>query len=427
MCKHKTAAAPAAAFVNSLKGSFMASLMLAAGVVQAAELPEGSVVSKANIDKVKDDTFMGQKIADLLAERMDWELRNTNRKFTLTKAPEPKVAPKWTEASQKYSSAVRYNAITREVSGYQAGLPFPAINEGDSSAGEKIMWNYYFGATNYPGDLRCDVWFPTVSSKGFEASQFWLFDRIRNRGRLFGESSTLDESDWLTKTIFVGVAPQDIKGTGTFTIRYDAPAKLEDQWVYVKSARRTRRLTGNAWMDPVGSFDFLNDDIYIYNARPSQYKQNKLIGKRWILAATNFNPQRNAAKAGTAEEWAYMDMKEAPYWNVNIPMTPREVYIVEATPPAEHPYSKKVMYVDSKVFNIYRGEFYDKKGEFWRLGEFFFTSKVGKTTGVNYTNSDAGVYIDFKARHATHFVAPCTHDNGAKPARYSAEGLETFQ
>ena len=32
------------------------------------------------------------------------------------------------------------------------------------------------------------------------------------------------------------------------------------------------------------------------------------------------------------------DSKEAPYWNVVAPMTPREVWVVEGVPPTEHPW-----------------------------------------------------------------------------------------
>ena len=64
----------------------------------------------------------------------------------------------------------------------------------------------------------------------------------------------------LSKTLFFVTAPYDMKGVGIFTVRYDLP-KLEDTWVYVKSVRRTRRLSGGAWMDPVDGLDMLNDEI----------------------------------------------------------------------------------------------------------------------------------------------------------------------
>ncbi|TCG02385.1 hypothetical protein BZM26_00615 [Paraburkholderia strydomiana] len=392
----------------------------------AAELPAGTVISKANLDQIKNDTFEGHTIESLLTDRMVWEIRNSNVKIPLAKA-DASVDPNWKEATQKYSSSVQYDPKTRAVTGYKAGVPFPTISESDADAGEKVMWDYYYGSPTYPRDFYAHVAFVTFNSGGFEASQDWVFDRLRNRGRL-GNAPTLDNDDWITKTIFVATSPQDIKGTGTFTTRYDVNGKLEDQFVYIKSARRVRRLSGNAWMDPVGGFDFLDDDIYVYNARPSQYVSNKLIGKRWILAGLDTKVQHDSSKSGTAGEWPNIDSKEAPYWNVVTPMTPREVYVIEATPPAEHPYGKKVVYVDSKLFIAYRGEVYDKKGEPWRTFMQSAGQVVGKKSGIKYMSPAIGTFVDYKAHHATDFfVVDPVFDRDRSGSDYAPNALESYQ
>jgi hypothetical protein len=402
--------------------------LVASGAAVAGELPAGTVVSKANLDQVKNDTFMGHTISSLLTDRMEWEIRNANRKMVLANSPEPAVDPKWSEATQKYSSDVKYDPKTREITGYKAGLPFPAISASDPDAGEKIMWNFYYGSPEYPRDFYSDDAVVTFNSSGYESSQSWVFDRIRNRGRLGEKSTTVDGTDWITKTIFVGVSPQDIKGTGTFTTRYDVPGKLQEQFVYIKSARRVRRLSGNNWMDPLAGFDLLNDDTYVYDARPSQYLHNRLIGKRWILAGTDVTVKRDASKAGTAGEWPIIDSKEAPYWNVVAPMTPREVWVVEGVPPAEHPYGKKVMYIDAKLYNIYRGEIYDKKGEPWRSIDYYFGPLTGKKSGIKYISPIVGSCVDFKARHATIFLTPdAVVDRDRSTSDYTPNALESFQ
>jgi hypothetical protein len=269
----------------------------------------------------------------------------------------------------------------------------------------------------------------TINNRGYEASQRYIFDRLFNKGRLGDSKPTLGDPQVLTKTMLVAVEPQDIKGTGTFTIRYDVnAAKLEDQFAYIKSARRIRRLTGNAWMDPVGGFDFLNDDIYVYNARPSQYRENKLIGKRWILAGVDYKFTRNASKSGTLEEWPILDSsRPAPFWTQKVTYSPREVWVVETTPPAEHPYSKKIVYVDTKVPAIYLGEAYDKKKELWRVIEFFYGWKTGEKTGIKYFTPWAGQFMDIKGKHITQFIGPGVADTGASGSRYTPEALESLQ
>ncbi|NPT53054.1 DUF1329 domain-containing protein [Paraburkholderia elongata] len=415
--------------VKSCFAALVATAFMGASVsALATELPAGTVISKANLDQIKNDTFMGHTISSLLTDRMVTEIRNFNRKIPLAARTELPNDPKWVEATQKYSGDVKYDAKTREITGYKAGLPFPTINESDPDAGEKIMWSYYYGSPSYPHDLFSDVAFMTFNSSGYESSQAWVFDRMRNRGRLGQSTTTADSGDWISKTIFVGVSPQDIKGTGTFTTRYDVPGKLEDQFVYIKSARRVRRLSGNAWMDPVAGFDFLDDDFYVYNARPSQYLHNKLIGKRWILAGADIKLDHDASKAGSPGEWPIIDSKEAPYWNAVTPMMPREVWVVECTPPGEHPYARKVVYVDTQLYAIYRGEIYDKKGEPWRSIDYYFGPLTGKKSGIKYVTPLVGTFVDFKARHATFFALPDpVADRDRTGSDYTPNALESYQ
>lgn len=410
--------------INAL---FVVLLILGKAAI-SAELPDGTVISKENLDGIVNDTFEGHTIASLLTEKMEWQIRNTGLKLPLSHSPEPVLDPKYIEATKADSGQVKYDPQAREVSGYVAGMPFPSIVESDPNAGEKIMWNVYYGAVSGK-DVDDGVYFVMVNSSGYESSQRWVFERIFNKGRLGESKSVLGDQDVLTKTIFVGVSPQDIKGTGTFTIRYDVPGRVEDQWAYIKSARRTRRLSGNAWMDPVGGLDLLQDDLYVYNARPSQYKQNKLIGKRWILASTDYKLSHDMSKAGTADEFPQLKDHEAPYWNVTEKWAPREVWVIEATPPEEHPYSKKIVYVDAKIPVIYQGEIYDKKGEYWRHIYFQFGQQIGVSSGIKYFVPLAGAFIDFKAKHATlDFVSPAITDKqDATYEHWSIDALERAQ
>jgi hypothetical protein len=402
------------------------SVGVAVGPIYAAELPDGTVLSKDNLDKVKGDTFEGHTIASLLTDKMEWQIRNTGLRLPLAHLPEPSLDPKYVEATKANAGKAKFDQSTREVSGYVSGMPFPDISESDPNAGEKVLWNVYYGSV-FGKEVYTDVYFVTINSSGYESGQKWLFQRIFNKNR-FGESKpVLGDEDVLTKTTFVGVDPQDVKGTGTFTIRYDAPGRVEDEWAYIKSARRTRRLSGNAWMDPIGGFDVLQDDLYVYNARPSQYKQNKLIGKRWILAPTDFKFAHDTSKAGSADEFPQLQ-KDAPYWNIVDKYAPREVWVVEGTPPSEHPYGKKVVYVDAKLPVIYQGEVYDKKGEYWRQINFYFGMEKGQSSGDKYFVPKAGNFIDFNAKHATLEFSPSIIDKqGVTYDQFSVEALDRAQ
>ncbi|MGN5478394.1 DUF1329 domain-containing protein [Cupriavidus basilensis] len=265
-----------------------------------------------------------------------------------------------------------------------------------------MIWNFYYASPE--GDVIDNkaTFLMVNGDKGLESTQDWLFIRYYMKGRISGDKPVVGDGSVLSKTLFVATAPEDIKGVGTFTVRYDSP-KLEDSWAYIKSARRTRRLSGGAWMDPVGGLDVLNDDIYVWNARPSWYPKVKLVGRRWILAISDAKLGYNASKKGTPEEWKTVDLGNAPHWNPVQTWQPREVWVIEGTPPTEHPYGKKVVYMDVNYPRIYMGEAYDKKGEFWKFINFHMAPSVGED-GTKYLSSVQGDIIDFKARHASIYL-----------------------
>ncbi|MGH8784984.1 MAG: DUF1329 domain-containing protein [Cupriavidus necator] len=397
-----------------------------APAASAAELAAGTVIDKANVDKLKSDTFEGHTIASLLTERVEWQIKNTGLKITLGPSKPVELDPRYIEATKKYSGQVKFDPATREASGWVAGIPFPNVAQTDPNAGDKLLWNFYYASPEGDNTNNKATFLLIGADKGLESTQDWLFMRYYFKGRLSGDKPVIDDGKLLTKTLFVATAPEDIRGIGTFTVRPDSPG-FEEQWAYLRSARRTRRLSGGAWMDPVGSLDFLNDEIYVWNARPSWYRELKLVGKRWILAISDAKLGYNPSKKGTPEEWATVDLKNPPYWNPLQTWQPREVWVIETKPPAEHPYSKKVVYMDVNYPKVYMGEAYDKKGEFWKFINFHMRPTTTED-GIKYVSSVQGEVIDFKARHASIFLfrGYKVNDKSVKADDMSISALETI-
>lgn len=399
-------------FWRSAIGLAISTVTMFSGCAMAKELPVGTEVSKANIDAVKDDTFEGHKISEMLPERVEWQIKNHNLKIKLRHSEALDLDPKYVDATKKYAKSVKYDQKTKEVTGWVAGMPFPSVDMADPDAGTKLIWNRYLAfpigdAVNYSkfAFLLID------GASGLERVQHWVMTRYSMKGRLNGDPVEGDGSV-LSNTLLYATYPQDIKGLGTFTARYDS-SKVEDQWAYIKSVRRIRRLSGGSWMDPVGGTDELNDDIENWNARPSWYSGFKLIGKRWILAVAHTTAGKGKttrgtwnnvpdAKNGTSEEFPYVDLKTAPYWNPIAQWEPKEVYVIEATPPSTHPYGKRVMYMDVSYPRIYMQEVYDKKGQFWKYLNFLTDPIIGKD-GYTASVSIQGHIIDFQRNHGTVF------------------------
>lgn len=372
--------------------------------VLAEELKPGTVIDANNLQKLKNDTFEGHKISDLIFERMQYLILNEGMQVKLRNSAEVPIDPRLKEASLKNANKIKYDSSTNMVSGWEVGAPFPKITEDDPYAAHKLIWNHHYGAPHPNWQSYPEFTFLLIDeNRGLERKQVWTWQRYFSKGRIGGPSVEGDGTV-LTKVMMFALYPRDIKGLGTYTLRYDNP-KMEESWAYLKAVRRVRRLPNGSWMDPLGGTDMLNDDQEIFNAHPTWYKGYKLIGKKYVLAvAHGQKPTSNPQAAGTPGEYPLVDLSKKPYWNSLDEYEPRLVWIVEATPPEEHPYSKKVLYIDAEHWDIYMCEAYDKKGEFWKWLQFNKQDKVADD-GAHYLISSMGHIIDYKKRHATIFVS----------------------
>jgi hypothetical protein len=371
----------------------------------AGELKPGTAINASNFDSLKNETFEGHTIASMVTDKMEIMIRKWGMVLKLKNSKEVPVDPRLIEATKKYAGQAKYDTKSRLVTGYKAGVPFPDVTQDDPNAGDKVMWNHHYGAPHGDVmDFRKFAYLLIDGNRGLERTQHWFFIRAFLKGKLASANPIEGDGSVISKTLLFCTYPADIKGLGTFAIRYD-DGRVEDNWAYIKTVRRTRRLSGGAWMDPIGGTDQLNDDIEIFNAFPTWYPKFKVLGKRWILAVANAAPLSwDESKKGTPAEWPMVDLKTAPYWNFTEGYEPREVWIVEGTTPKEHPYSKKIMYMDTKIHRAYYAEAYDRKGEFWKFMNFVLKPYKGDD-GSPAVVSAMGNTIDMQRRHATIFVS----------------------
>jgi hypothetical protein len=276
--------------------------------------------------------------------------------------------------------------------------------------------------------------------------QQWRFDRIHMIGRVAFDSHTLGDGSIFHKSLFFAVYPHDIKGLGTFTIRHVAP-QLDETWVYIRTVRRVRRLSGGAWVDVIGGTDEIADDTEIFNAHPSWYKDYKILGKMHMLVVANSQGHvPDVAKrrswypdAGSVQEqFPRMDLSVSPYWNPKDVWEIRPVYVLDTIPPEFHPYSHKIAVFDAENWRPYLAETFDKKGDFWKhivfaSGAYYSQDGyIDPATGKPpiYMFSAWGVYSDYQRRHATSFNIPpepqgCVINNPTMtPDHYSLAVLE---
>jgi len=377
-------------------------LMMVFGASAAwGELKAGTVINADNIDEMKPQEFEGKTIASMLPEKIEWWIRNHGLNITLRHSEPYPVNPRWIEATNKYWKDVKFDPKTRIVTGYKAGMALPNITDDDPYKACKMMWNVYLNAgypradTNYCPFFK----FKMIDGKrGLEKDMTWYWIKVSMEGRLGGGPSVIGQNVAF-KEILEAIEPYDIQGIGTFRIRYK-DGRMDDTWAYIRSVRRTRRLSGGAWMDPIGGTDELNDEVSIFSAFPAWYPKYIYLGKRYVLAIAHSKYRAWPAK----DSFPTIDMINPPYFNPVNTWEPREVYVVEAIMPKEHPYSRRIYYIDAEAWILHYSESYDKKGEFSKI--MVLQNRVSRCLDSPTSASiqeEAGFTIDFKRMHATVF------------------------
>ena len=366
----------------------------------------GDKITAQNLDDMLGRNFQGHKLSDVMIERVVWQIREHNLEVTLGKSHPFEIDPHYAALNERNRTAVTYDAKTRRPVGWIGGVPFPDIDPADPHVGWKVAWNQAYGRSH--GDSlhrRRFVWILIDGQQGVERVQHWNFRRIWMAGR-YGASSDhhlLGDGTILYKEIFSAMAPQDPKGVGTFNIRYNTGA-YDDTWAYIRDLRRVRRLSGGNWMDPLGSTDYLNDDFDVLGAFPTWYEDFRLIGRQMLVidakSTGHVHWEENAQSLD--ETFPTLELGKAPYWHPKKEWELRETFVVEAIPPADHPYSRKIAYINPDIWNASHGETYDKSGEFhkWLYQPAERYTPEDNPDGHAYWAA-MGAAIDYQTNHGT--------------------------
>lgn len=101
----------------------------------SAEVAEGTVLSKSNIDQLYEDSFDGHKIKDLLTEKMEMMIRDFDMVMRLEKSTEVKFPSHYWDAGKANQGKATLGADGKSVEGFVAGIPFADITQDDPMAG----------------------------------------------------------------------------------------------------------------------------------------------------------------------------------------------------------------------------------------------------------------------------------------------------
>nr|ART36543.1 C745 [uncultured bacterium] len=372
--------------------------MFLVGNAIAAELPEGTVLDASNIGAHASDTLEGHPISSLMPDTQKMLVEKYGLKMHLAHSKPIVVSPDIVRATEEQLGKVTLDPQTKKVIGFKAGVAFPKISQDDPDIALKLIWNQFYLAP-VVGDSQqtsANASYTIDAKTGIERSFQIRSNKIRLDGRWSGGPTALEDGTVHKIQADVFVAPRDAAGLGVFQKSYN-DGRPDAIWAYVKSARRIRRLSGGAWMDPIGSMDMLNDDNWMINAFPLWYKGYRYLGKRWMLVMAH---QPNMPGEDPSIRW---DFETPPHWNPkNATFEAREVHMIEAIPPIEHPYSKKILYMETDPYfpHFYLGEFYDKKNELWRIANSGF-SELPMADGKPGFSLTFVLYVDVQRERGT--------------------------
>lgn len=368
----------------------------------ADEVAPGTVLDAESLPTLENETHAGHRVGDLLVDTQRLMIEQHGWRMKLI-PPGPEVAPHplLEPLTQKYAGQVRLDE-KKNLVGHVSGMPFPELSVDDPDAGIKLAYNIL--RPGWGGDAidAENMTFLSISADGgLDREQRWHYKRFLTAGRLH-EPHQL-EKDVVRYEALVNLYPQDTRGLGVLTVNYQ-DGRLPDIYAYVKFSRRVRRLSSGTWADPIQGTDALQDETFGMNLHPTWYDAWNLKEKRWLLATAHgevedLQPDRRDPR----QRYPAIDFATPPHWNFTEVYEPREVWVLEATPPESHLCSHKVYYIDTHPYlpRIYWGACWDRKGELWRVAYVGF--KGGRKWDDGHVGLGATIIagVDIQRLHAT--------------------------
>jgi len=376
---------------------FGLSLLGLPGAVRADVQP-GDVIGQGNVEKVR----------DLVTPGLEWCIRH-GMPLTIVEPRKVEWPAEYKEATEKYSRQVKLSEGGLTISNYVAGLPFPEIDPNDPMAALKIMFNYeHKPAITDDLDLRnFDADTGSIEAlRPMSIEKHFVLDHARTlyyTGRLFIEPKPNYEpnpSKFRNQTAMYPILePFDLKGVGIVGNRYIDPGKQDNQWLYLPSLRRVRRMSSAQRSDALFGQDTDMDSYYGYNGHVA-WTNWTFLGEREMLAA--IHAVNYPVKWADPADWAFDDVWEK-----------RKVYVVQGVSKLpQYAYSKRIILIDKEAWIVPYSDIYDLAGELWKIWVNNWSYRKLAFSGAPEEYPDerpfqpAIMMVDMQLDHATRAALP---------------------
>ena len=319
--------------------------LYAQGKPTIPELPPGSVLSKDNWEQGKN--VLPPELLDKVRAG-EFEIRTQET----TDLP---VSEAYIEATRKHAGQVRLGE-DGELEGYVAGQPFPVLDPADPHSGVKAAWNY-----RYRDSGNTVQWWGSFRSVGesgnvdreMEFYYILAYGMHRPPSSDGSNPNRWEKEGVLYKEFYQVLAPFDMKNTMSLKHRYNEDQRKDDDWYYTPSARKIRKLIVRH-EDTIMDTDFLNEDFFGFSGYIHAYNW-KLLGTKRLLAPVG--TRAASTTYGGKGGWYPVD-----------PWELREMVVLEGTPKAaDHPYGRRVLYIDQQMYVPIYTLIYDRQGKHYKI------------------------------------------------------------
>ncbi|MFC1630985.1 outer membrane lipoprotein-sorting protein [Candidatus Omnitrophota bacterium] len=256
------------------------------------------------------------------------------------------------------------------------------------SADDIMQLQYFIQYTKFAYDYQSTGYVYLIEKSGSTRKRTFLRQRI-----VLGQ----DEIDYKDVTQFTG--PTSVKGLGILSWTYMDYNRDSDQWLWLPSLKKIRKISASSDDDSFLGSDFTTEEITTRKFEDETY--SLLREERFAGYAAEFNGQTYSKDA--------------------------DCYVIEAKP-TRSPwyYSKRVVWVDKKTGGDVYQEIYDATGKKYKI--IFKNYEIKKVDGKDYAAQTLLECIDHRSEHRTVIeMKDISFDQGLEESQFSERILRRLK
>ncbi|MFC1699395.1 outer membrane lipoprotein-sorting protein [Candidatus Omnitrophota bacterium] len=256
------------------------------------------------------------------------------------------------------------------------------------SADDIMQLQYFIQYTKFAYDYQSTGYVYLIEKSGAMRKRTFLRQRI-----ILGT----DEMDYKDVTQFTG--PTSVKGLGILSWTYSEFNRDPDQWLWLPSLKKIRKISASSDDDSFLGSDFTTEEITTRKFEDETY--TLLREEKFAGYTAEFNGQAYAKGA--------------------------DCYVIEAEPKrSPWYYSKRVVWVDKKTGGDVYQEIYDATGKKYKI--IFKNYEMKEVDGKGYSTQTLLECIDHRSGHRTVIeMKDIKFDQGLEESQFSERILRRLK